>query len=148
MKPAWPWTVTLWCGLVCLFCSGCGKASEGPTRYRLTGAALFDGQPIPYGSILLEPDRSRGNQGPAGMADIRQGEYQMREGRGHVGGAHVITILATNGKRPTNPDEDTTLFLPYKIHLDLPAEDSRHDFDVPRSAVDTAITVPSTAPSR
>lgn len=148
MKPTWPCTVALWCGLASLVCGGCGGASEGPARYQLTGAALFDGQPIPYGSILLEPDRSRGNQGPAGMADIRKGQFQMREGRGHVGGPHLITILATNGKRPTNPDEDTTLFLPYKISLTLPAEDSRHDFDVPRSAADTAITVPSTGSPR
>ncbi|HWL08485.1 MAG TPA: hypothetical protein VNQ76_08775 [Planctomicrobium sp.] len=115
-------------------CSGCQPPNDGPDRYLLTGKATFAGKPIPYGSIMLEPDESKGNRGPVGVADIRDGRYQIRDRKGHIGGPHVATILGNTGVRSMNPDEDTSLFPPYQISVDLPAKNSQCDFDVPEDA--------------
>lgn len=110
---------------------GCGRPA-GPATYELSGQATFDGQPISFGSILLEPDAELGNSGPGSVADISDGSYNTRAGKGHVGGPHVVTIIATDGTQPENPDVDNSLFPPYQIKLDLPKENSNHDFDVPK----------------
>lgn len=113
--------------------SGCTQ-SDGPQTYQLSGKATFDGKPIPYGSILLEPDTEKGNSGPGSVAGITEGSYQTKEGKGHVGGPHVATIIATDGSQPESPDVDNSLFPPYRTEVDLPQKDSRHDFEVPADA--------------
>ena len=117
-----------------VFSIGCGR-SDDPRAFQLSGQATFDGEPIPWGSILLEPDSAQGNTGPAGVAEISQGRFRTRSGSGHVGGPHVVTIIATDGSRPESPDVDNSLFPPYQTKLDLPAENSEHDFEVPRLPV-------------
>jgi len=112
-------------------CSGCPSPQDGPDRFLLTGKATYAGKPIPHGSMMLEPDESKGNRGPVGVADIREGHYQIRDRKGHVGGPHVVTILGHTGVRTANPDEDTSLFPPFQILVDLPAKNSQYDFDVP-----------------
>ena len=121
---------TILLAISCLL-SGCG-GSDGPGAFELSGRATYDGQPIPCGSILLEPDTEKGNSGPGSVAEISDGSYHTRAGKGHVGGPHVATIIATDGSRPENPDVDNSLFPPYRIKIDLPKEDGEHDFDVPK----------------
>jgi len=126
-----PITTALLClASACLLC-GCGSTT-GPETYELSGQASFNGQPIPFGSILLEPDTELGNSGPGSVAEISDGSYNTRAGKGHVGGPHIATIIATDGTQPENPDVDNSLFPPCQIKIDLPKEDSKHDFDVPK----------------
>jgi hypothetical protein len=129
-----------WCGgvLVALgaigLVSGCGGAS-GPERYELSGTVQFQGKPVPAGQIVFEPDSSKGNVGPQGMAEIREGKYDTRDGgRGMVGGPHVVRIrgydrLSLDEMHPPQP-----LFPEYETTVDLSKEDGVYDFDVPAGA--------------
>lgn len=114
--------------------TGCQPASDGPIRYELSGQATFAGKPIPFGRILLQPDTERGNQGPAGIADINDGQFHTRTGKGHVGGPHLVKIIATDGTRPASADVDNSLFPPFSFSIDLPAENATNDFSVPDKA--------------
>ena len=110
--------------------SGCG-GSGGPTRYSLEGAVTFDGQPIPTGEIRFEPDTSQDNSGPAGHAIIEDGRYVTSSGKGTVGGPHIVRIEGLDGKASGEMPYGNPLFEDYKVILDLPKEDTSHDFDVP-----------------
>ncbi|UUO06355.1 hypothetical protein M4951_23780 [Blastopirellula sp. J2-11] len=112
--------------------SGCSQPIPGPPRFELSGSAKFNGKPIPFGRILLEPDSSQGNTGPAAVADIKNGRYQTRADAGHIGGHFKVTIIGTDGTRPANPDVDNSLFLPFNTTVELPRADGQHDFAVPR----------------
>lgn len=114
--------------------SSCHSNSEGANRYELKGKAVFGEKRIPFGRILLQPDTEQGNQGPAGVADIREGTFLTRKSKGHVGGPHLVTIIATDGTRPSSPDVDNSLFPPFVISVDLPKENATHDFLVPDKA--------------
>src|SRR5688500_10675673 len=73
--------------------SGC---SRGEPRYDVSGAATIEGDPIPFGEVILTPDASQGNAGPQGIAPIQDGKYDTRlpGGKGTAGGP---TILRVNG---------------------------------------------------
>jgi hypothetical protein len=104
---------------------GCG--ATGPKRLRLSGAATFDGKPIPYGDVIFTPDGSKQNSGPQGVAEIRDGRYDTSgsDGKGYAGGptvVHVIGLTAPGGK----------LLCEYEYQVDLPREDGTHDIEVPK----------------
>jgi hypothetical protein len=121
--PGW-WTVA-----ACLLAAGCGGTESGPSRYRLSGTVTFDGQPVPAGTIYLEPA-----SGPAGSARIIDGKYDTNDGKGIVGGPHTVMIEGFDG-RGANPGEPgTPLFKPFRAKEDLPAESSTKDFAIPASA--------------
>lgn len=113
---------------------GCGGDS-GPKRYDLSGTVTYDGKPVPAGTIIFEPDSSKGNPGPQGVAEIRDGKYDTsKNGKGLIGGPHIVRI--TGFDRATE-DETTTaepLFSEYKIEVDLPKEGGTKDFEVPADA--------------
>jgi hypothetical protein len=46
-----------------LISAGCG--SSGPPRYHISGKVTYGGQPVAAGSVMLVPDTSQGNTGPA-----------------------------------------------------------------------------------
>ncbi len=109
--------------------AGCGRPS-GPPTFTVTGRVTFNGRPVPVGRIMLEPDASRGNIGPASVADVAAGRYRTRPGRGSVGGPCLATIYGGDGTLPTE-EHDTALFAPWTTAIDLPRADCTHDFDVP-----------------
>jgi len=113
---------------------GCGGKS-GPTRYDLSGAATFQGKPIPYGTISFRPDTSRGNSGPGGFVQIREGQYETESGKGTVGGPHVLTISGFAQLPGATPGAEGApqLFSPYEMKIDLPKEDTTRDIEVPVS---------------
>jgi hypothetical protein len=115
--------------VVILASSGCGNRSSVP-RYELSGQVTYRGQSVPGGRILFEPDDKQGNTGSGSIAEIVNGKYETREGKGTVGGPHVVTIFGTNGKTATET-YDNSLFTPYKKTLDLPREDATMDFTIP-----------------
>ena len=130
MPVQWMWKLSLVsCSLMLL--SGCQSAGEGPERFTLTGTAYFKGEPIPFGRILLQPDNEQGNKGPAGVADIKNGQFHTREGKGHVGGPHQVLIMATDGTQPASADVDNSLFAPVKLSVTLPKENTTCDFIIP-----------------
>jgi hypothetical protein len=106
-----------------------GCSGGGPSRYRLSGAVTFDGQPIPYGEVVLTPDGSKKNAGPQGIAPIRDGRYDTGAsgGKGIAGGPTVILV---NGM--TGPGGKT--ICEYELQVDLPRADSTRDIDVPKKA--------------
>jgi hypothetical protein len=114
---------------------GCERGGGGPKRYTVTGTVTFRGQPVPCGRIDFEPDTERGNSGPFGTAEIRQGQYTTARNRGVVGGPHLVRILGSDGVPLKVADEGsidprgTRLFREYTENIDLPRSDSTRDFD-------------------
>lgn len=108
-----------------VFVAGCGES--GPDTYHVKGTVTYKGAPIPTGSITFTP--AKGNTGPAGYADIKDGKFDTSgEGRnrGTVGGPHRVTIIGFDGK--AKPDAElplgNPLFPEYQVEKDLPKEDS------------------------
>jgi hypothetical protein len=114
---------------VALPAAGCRRPA-GPPAFTVAGEVRFAGQPLPFGRIVFEPDRERGNAGPASVADITAGRYRTRPGRGFVGGACRATVYGGDGTLPTE-EHDTALFPPWTTEIDLPRADCTHDFVVP-----------------
>lgn len=113
------------CVLVGCVALGCGDG--GPKRYRLSGKATFDGQPIVYGDVLFTPDASKGNQGPQGIANIRDGQFDTSAsgGQGIAGGPTVIRVTGFTG-------EGGKLICEYEWSVDLPRADGTHEIEVPK----------------
>jgi hypothetical protein len=115
-------------------CVGCG--SDG---YRVSGKVNFKGQPVPAGKIYFLSDGSKGNKGPDGFADIKNGVYDTGvSGRGASAGAVIIAIEGIDpSKKPEKADADVTatvLFPRYELAAELPRSTSTKDIDVPESA--------------
>jgi hypothetical protein len=71
------------------FLGGCGS-SDG--RNPVTGTVTYDGHPLRYGTIQFDPDTKKGNKGPQGSAEIRDGHYATAPGFGPVAGPHIVRI--------------------------------------------------------
>jgi hypothetical protein len=110
--------------------AGCGsKPDEGPTRYQVSGQVTFDGKPVPTGTITFVT-----TSGPSGSAQITDGKYDTRTGKGVVGGPHQVMIEGFDGKGTELGAVGNPIFNPYRIEADLPQEDTTKDFVVPASA--------------
>jgi hypothetical protein len=111
---------------------GCGGK---PERVHISGKVTFQGNPVQYGNIVFEPDQSKGNRGPQGYAKItRQGTFDTAiAGTGPCPGPQVVTIEAyPDLESPTS--KKSRVVLQYRMHMDLPAEATTRDFEVPASA--------------
>lgn len=108
----------------CAIASGCAQ-EEGPQRYRVSGTVTHKGAPVPIGVIQFRPDASQGNSGPPGFADIKDGTFDTNvSGKGTIGGPHLITIDAFNG-RNIDPDirpNGDPLVSGYQKRVDLEKE--------------------------
>jgi hypothetical protein len=105
-----------------------GCAPSEPNKYRVSGDAKLDGQPIPYGDVLFTPDGAKRNSGPQGIAQIRSGRYDTAapQGKGIAGGPTVVRVIGLTGP-------GGKLLCEYETHLDLPRADSIHHIDVPKT---------------
>lgn len=121
--------------LMCCLSLGCG----GEKTYQVSGKVTFKGQPISTGKIFFVPDHSKGNKGPSGYADIKDGAYDTSApgGAGCIGGPMTITIQAADAAAQTSKSVQgaKALFPPYSTVADMPKSDSTKDFDVPADAV-------------
>ena len=121
--------------LVCCLSLGCGSEKT----YQVSGKVTFKGQPIAVGKIFFVPDHAKGNKGPSGYADIKDGAYDtsLPGGAGSIGGPMTITIQAADPA--SQPGKSTqggkSLFPPYSISADMPKADGTKDIDVPADAV-------------
>ena len=71
---------------------GCNSADSG--RASISGKVTFDGQPLPSGEIVFEPQGT----GRLGIAQIVDGAYQMPPQQGPTPGNYLVRITAN---RPT-----------------------------------------------
>jgi hypothetical protein len=117
-------------GIALLFL-GC---SSGEKIHDLSGAVTFQDKPVPAGHIVFEPDTAAGNNGPAGFAKIKDGRYDTRilEGRGVVGGPHLVTIMGQTGIPSGELLNGKPIFPEYTTTADLPKNNGTHDFEVPK----------------
>lgn len=116
---------------------GCGGGGGSDVeRFRVSGTVTFKGEPIPAGTIYFEPNVTKGNKGPLGIATISNGKFDTSSVKGTVGGAHFVRIEGTDGK--TTPDKPlgSRLFNAHRVEVDLPKSDSEQKFDVPASAAE------------
>jgi len=118
--------------LVCCLSLGCG----GGKTVRVSGTVKFKGQPVPKGKIYFMPDTVKGNSGPTGFADIRDGQFDTSSGggRGSAPGAVVVQIEGFVDIPPTGEVSTKQLFYPYQTTLDLPKQASTHALEVPAAA--------------
>ena len=87
--------------VVCSF--GCGK-SDPFERQPLKGFITWEGEPIQFGSITLEPAEGQ----PAGaMAPIRNGAFEIAREAGPSPGKYAVWLHAYDhaGERPTDGTE-------------------------------------------
>jgi hypothetical protein len=115
---------------IALTVAGC--AARGPQRWDLSGQVTYNGKPLPAGVILFDPDVTRGNDGPGGFANVKDGTYDTRkEGRGVIGGPHLVRIQGFDGKPGAELPLGNVIFAEYTIAADLPRQAGTFDFDVP-----------------
>lgn len=120
--------------ILALFVAGCGAKESGPKRYRISGDVTFSGKPVPAGTIYFET-----TSGPAGSAQIRNGSYDTKSGRGVVGGPHTAIIEGFDGKGANPGEPGRPIFKPQRIDADLPKADTTKNFDIPASAAEGMI---------
>jgi hypothetical protein len=124
--------------VACFLAVGCGDKT-----YRVSGKVTFNGKAIPEGRIQFIPDSTKGNKGPEGSADIKDGQYDTGAsgGKGVIGGPMIVRIEAWDpAKKVDKPDKSALsvapqLFPPYVTTADLPKSDSNKDIDVPADAI-------------
>jgi len=112
---------------------GCSSGSNELDRYALSGDVTFQGEPVRNGTITLEPDSAKGNTGPASVATIKDGKYQIEQIRGIVGGAYVARLTGygdTVKNSGPDPDFGPPLFDEYEVRVELPAENAAHSFEI------------------
>ena len=74
-----------------------------------------------------------GGDGPSGFAKIENGKFDtMLNGKGHIGGGHVIRIKGFDGVKDLENDVlfGSPLFPEYSLKKELPSSDSEMDFVV------------------
>jgi hypothetical protein len=98
----------------------------------------FKGQPVPQGKIYFAPDGSKGNSGPTGYADVKNGSFDTssKGGQGACSGAVVVRIEGFTEITPVGDVTTQPLFYPYEIQVDLPKGSSTQKFEVPATAAD------------
>lgn len=116
---------------------GCGSGDSGPQRYHVSGTVKFAGEPLPYGTMQIDPDA--GNSGPQAVVEIVDGKFDSHTGNGPgvIPGKVIVRIMGFSQKPEANPSSDEptpALFEEYTQQLELPAKDSTQDFEVPPEA--------------
>lgn len=130
-------SITVGCQMIAATClvvlpsSGCNRSEF--TGYGVSGAVTYRGQPVPSGQIRFMPDRSKGNQGPQGFAEIRNGRYEVDPERGAVPGPVLVVISGADGK--DRNDEQSRpygkwLFKNHQVAVEIDGNEEM-DFDVP-----------------
>jgi hypothetical protein len=122
-----------------LICLALGCGGGGGTSH-VSGKITFMGNPVPAGKIYFVPDASKGNSGPTGYADIKNGEYDTSDAgcKAPVVGPVIIAIEGIDTSAPPDKSEpDVTaklLFTGYEEPYDVPKSSTTKNIDVPASA--------------
>ena len=95
--------------LLMTFTAGCGSSS-GLDLARVRGRVTYKGQPIRNGTVVFEPDASKGKDGPTGMGIIdKDGNYVLTtsdSGDGAIIGFHKVGITGLEPE-PTSAEAET-----------------------------------------
>ncbi len=120
-------------GLLSLLLYGCGSGQSGPERFVLSGKVTQDGQPVAAGEVVLMPDTAKGNKGPGAVGTITDGTWKTTADKGPVSGPHIVMLTGYSSAEATEPGgAPPLLFAEYKTNIDVTADASNIDFDVPR----------------
>ncbi len=110
---------------------GCGQQGDGTNR--VFGRVTFQGNPVPVGVIQFTPDSSTGEDGMAGFAEIRDGQFDTQvNGRGVKSGPVTVTIDAYSMK-DVNPDikpHGDALVMGYKQSVDIGGDATELNFEI------------------
>lgn len=122
-----------------LSAAGCGGGASDGGDVHVSGSITFDGKPIPAGKVYFSPDNSKGNSGPSGYADIKDGKFDTSDGgRPTAGGATVVRIEGFDPNSASSEDngEDVmkALFPTYETTAELTGSKATQDFAVPAEA--------------
>ena len=124
--------------LVVAAAAGCGPV--GPRRCHLEGKVTHGGEPVPSGLIRFEPDLTKGNDGPVGYAEIKDGRYTTATAGNKGALQGPIVAYVTGGPAPDPRVEFPQLWLT-NFHTTLTLEPSRgvtiFDIDVPKHPTQT-----------
>jgi hypothetical protein len=114
--------------LILIALAGCSQG-DSQTRFRVSGAITYDGQPVEFGEVLFTPDGAKGNSGAQGIATISKGRYDTSGSRapGVAGGPMIVRVTASK-------DAQGTLLSEQEFELDLPKSDTTHDIKLEKSA--------------
>ncbi|MFG0335561.1 MAG: hypothetical protein ACF8TS_19555 [Maioricimonas sp. JB049] len=105
-------------------CTGSGIATGD-----MSGTVIFNGEPVPYGTIEFHPASDAKNPGPTVSAEIRNGAFDTSEsGAAVVRGPLEIRITAYPSE-PADLEDETAeteavepYFVGYTIEMDYTAE--------------------------
>ena len=118
-----------------LMLAGCGGSGDKITLYDVSGTVSYNGEPVPFGSVLFLADADEGNAGPQGVAEIEDGKFDTSvAGRGVVGGAYKVIIQGRKEQSSADDDEGAVvppLFTDYTTSIVFPEENSVQTFEVP-----------------
>ncbi|MEW4561928.1 hypothetical protein AB1K70_05340 [Bremerella sp. JC770] len=114
---------------------GCGSGSGYGEPLR--GKVTYDGQPVPTGDVILEPNSAKGNSGPGTIGKITDGRYETPASKGIVGGEYSVTIRGYDGKEDPNTEAAANspgnpLFPAYRTDVNIPTDGSEFDFEIPK----------------
>lgn len=94
---------------------------------------------MPAGLIVMNPNLSKGNDGPQGMAEIREGRFDTRSlDKGAPSGPVIFMIDGFDGVPQGDATSGKPLFIGYRVELDLPQQPSEQTIAVPDGAGATA----------
>ena len=74
---------------------GCGGGDPGPARAAVEGIITLDGQKLSAGVVKFIPTATGKNVGPAVLATVKEGAFQLSRSEGPVVGKHRIEIEST-----------------------------------------------------
>lgn len=74
---------------------GCGGSDPGPPRAAVKGLVTLDGQKLAEGVVRFIPIATGKNTGPAVMATVKEGAFQLPQSAGPVVGKHRVEIEST-----------------------------------------------------
>lgn len=124
----------LWLAGAAFLAGNFAGCNPGPKVYHVSGTVTYEGKPVPRGTVKFVPDTTKGNSGPAAVADIVDGKFDTAtKGTGTVGGPHKIVITGFDGN--AKPESELPLgklmFSDYTTEADLPKENGKTvDFKV------------------
>jgi len=132
-----PWITVAFLALLCWGCS----RKDRIDRYQLTGKVTYQGAPVGYGTIVLEPQAGTGHGGlaPTCYAKIEDGIYTTPRADSPVAGSYQMKIRGfdkakmKSGPAPGEFMETPVLFDEYVIEIQVPTKDSQFDIVVPSS---------------
>ena len=133
--------------VVCALLLSLAACSQKSSRFDLWGSVTFKGRPVPAGLIVINPDLSKGNDGPQGLAEIRDGRFDTRRlAKGAPSGPVILLIDGFDGVPQPDSPSGKPLFLGYKVSLDLPTTATEKNIEVPDSAGAKGKTAPASRP--